>query len=127
MKRINNIFLTVADTVSYAMGTPGNIIFWIILVGLWFSYGPIIAKSSFLPSWFTSNMFNFPLNTVTTLVELFIGFLVAASANRNERVNKEMIGKQNQLIEKVVNLENQLLQKEENIEEKILVELKSSD
>jgi hypothetical protein len=41
--------------------------------------------TTFLPSWFTSNAFDFPLNTVTTLAELYIGFLVAAATNRAER------------------------------------------
>lgn len=120
MKKINTIFLTIADTVSYAMGTPGNIIFWLIVVGIWFHYGPVIAKSHFMPAWFTSNPFNFPLNTVTTLVEMFVGFLVAASANRIARLNKELMEKQNQLIEKIINLENQLLQEEITIEKEIV-------
>ena len=35
-----------------------------------------------LPAWFTSTGYNFPLNLITTVAELFIGFLVAAAANR---------------------------------------------
>jgi hypothetical protein len=35
-----------------------------------------------LPGWFTSTGYNFPLNLITTVAELFIGFLVAAAANR---------------------------------------------
>ena len=35
--------------------------------------------------WFTSTGFNFPLNLVTTVAELYIGFLVGASSNRSER------------------------------------------
>ena len=34
-----------------------------------------------LPAWFTSTGYNFPLNLITTVAELFIGFLVAAAAN----------------------------------------------
>lgn len=128
MKRINDIFLKIADQVSFAMGTPGNIIIWLIVVGTWFYFGPVIAKSSFLPEWFISNTFNFPLNTVTTLAELYIGFLVGAAANRNERVSKEMVKRQDEMLEKIVTIEEQLLQKEEIIEEKItktIIDIKS--
>lgn len=78
-------FQRLADRVSYAMGTPTNIIFWLLAVGTWIALGPTIAQHRFLPDWFTSNSFNFPLNTVTTIAELYIGFLVGASSNRSER------------------------------------------
>ena len=81
-------FVRVADRVSYAMGTWQNIVVWIILVGTWFAFGPYLANHSVLPAWFTSNNFNFPLNTVTTIAELYIGFLVGASTNRTERHNR---------------------------------------
>jgi uncharacterized membrane protein len=81
-------FVRIADRVSYAMGTWQNIVVWIILVGTWFAFGPYLANHSVLPSWFTSNNFNFPLNTVTTIAELYIGFLVGASTNRTERHNR---------------------------------------
>jgi hypothetical protein len=83
-----NRFVRVADRVSYAMGTWQNIVVWIILVGTWFALGPYLAHHSVLPAWFTSNNFNFPLNTVTTIAELYIGFLVGASTNRTERNNR---------------------------------------
>jgi len=78
----------IADRVSYAMGTWQNIVVWIILVGAWFALGPYLAHHSVLPAWFTSNNFNFPLNTVTPIAELYIGFLVGASTNRTERHNR---------------------------------------
>lgn len=78
-------FQRLADKVSYAMGTPTNIIIWLLAVGIWIAMGPFIAGRHFLPDWFTSNSFNFPLNTVTTIAELYIGFLVGASSNRSER------------------------------------------
>jgi low affinity Fe/Cu permease len=78
-------FQKLADTVSYAMGTPANIIFWLVAVAIWVALGPYIAGRNFLPGWFTSQSFNFPLNTVTTIAELYIGFLVGASTNRSER------------------------------------------
>ena len=37
------------------------------------------------PYGFTSTGYNFPLNLVTTVAELYIGFLVGASSNRSER------------------------------------------
>ncbi|HEV2414204.1 MAG TPA: hypothetical protein VGX27_05305 [Candidatus Dormibacteraeota bacterium] len=80
-----SLFQKIADRVSYAMGTPTNIIIWLLAVGTWIAFGPYIAGHNFLPAWFTSNSFNFPLNTVTTIAELYIGFLVGASSNRSER------------------------------------------
>lgn len=80
-----SLFQRIADKVSYGMGTPTNIVIWILAVGTWIALGPYFANHSFLPAWFTSNGFNFPLNTVTTIAELYIGFLVGASSNRSER------------------------------------------
>jgi len=88
-------FLRLADKVSFGMGTPQNIFAWIVAVLIWFFLGIFDAKifltGSFLPVWFTSTGWNFPLNTITTLAELYIGFLVAAAANRSERVLKDII------------------------------------
>jgi low affinity Fe/Cu permease len=92
-----SLFLRVADWVSEAMGRPTNIMIWLLLVIIWtaiFAFGsPHIASGSWLPSWFTSQGFNFPLNLVTTVAELFIGFLVAAAANRSERRLEETLAK----------------------------------
>jgi low affinity Fe/Cu permease len=80
------LFLTFANWVSEAMGRPTNIAFWFVLVVLWtliFALGgPHLASGTWLPAWFTSTGYNFPLNLITTVAELFIGFLVAAAANR---------------------------------------------
>jgi len=80
------LFLRVANWVSEAMGRPTNIIFWLVLVVFWtciFAFGgPHLASGNWLPRWFTSQGYNFPLNLITTVAELFIGFLVAAAANR---------------------------------------------
>jgi low affinity Fe/Cu permease len=79
-------FLKFANWVSEAMGRPTNIAFWFVLVVCWtliFALGgPHLASGTWLPSWFTSTGYNFPLNLITTVAELFIGFLVAAAANR---------------------------------------------
>jgi|HubBroStandDraft_5_1064220.scaffolds.fasta_scaffold668735_1 low affinity Fe/Cu permease len=84
-----SVFLKIADYVSAAMGRPTNIIIWLIAVIAWtavFAFGSShVASGTWLPAWFTSQGFNFPLNLVTTVAELFIGFLVAAASNRSER------------------------------------------
>src|SRR6266404_3388821 len=95
MKWINNKFLKIADFVSFGMGTPTNIIFWILAVAVWFLLGvtrpALFNNAKFLPEWFTSTAWNFPLNTITTLAELYIGFLVAAATNRAERELRKII------------------------------------
>jgi low affinity Fe/Cu permease len=87
-------FQRLADWVSAAMGRPTNIIIWLILVLFWtvlFAAKIVPASGSFLPAWFTGQGFNFPLNLITTVAELFIGFLVAAAANRAQRVLEGVI------------------------------------
>jgi low affinity Fe/Cu permease len=80
------LFLKFANWVSEAMGKPTNIAFWFVLVVCWtlvFALGGAhLASGTWLPAWFTSTGYNFPLNLITTVAELFIGFLVAAAANR---------------------------------------------
>src|ERR1700684_1234624 len=99
-----SIFNRIADYVSAAMGRPTNIMIWLVLVVGWtllFAVHVVSANGNFLPSWFTGTAFNFPLNLVTTVAELFIGFLVAAASNRSER-NLELtlarLGQQDQHI-----------------------------
>jgi low affinity Fe/Cu permease len=84
-----SLFQRTADYVSAAMGRPTNIMIWLVAVVAWTAVfalgGPHLASGTWLPAWFTSQGFNFPMNLITTVAELFIGFLVAASANRSER------------------------------------------
>jgi low affinity Fe/Cu permease len=83
-----SIFSRIADYVSAAMGRPVNIMIWLVLVVGWtalFASHVVSANANFLPGWFTGTAFNFPLNLITTVAELFIGFLVAAASNRSER------------------------------------------
>lgn len=130
MKWLNEKFIKVADAVSFGMGTPTNIFFWVVAVVVWFGLG--IAKSqlfeqgNFLPAWFTSTAWNFPLNTITTLAELYIGFLVAAATNRAERKLREIIvgikttvekvekinSKQNEILDLLVDYEKRELRNE---------------
>jgi low affinity Fe/Cu permease len=87
-------FQRLADWTSAAMGRPTNILVWLFLVVVWtviFAAKVVPASGSFLPSWFTGQGFNFPLNLITTVAELFIGFLVAAAANRAQRVLEGVI------------------------------------
>jgi hypothetical protein len=96
-----SLFVRIADWVSFKMGAPGNIIFWFVLVAAWFlifATGLVGANSTFLPAWFVGQTFNFPLNLITTLAELFIGFLVAAAANRNERAADALAATQASLL-----------------------------
>lgn len=104
------LFQRIADKVSYGMGTPLNIGIWILIVVVWtliFALHLVNASGSFLPDWFTSTGFNFPLNLVTTVAELYIGFLVGASSNRSER-NLEDTLAQIEALEK--NLESLILE-----------------
>jgi len=87
--RKESLFLRFCDWTSQVMGEPPNIIFWLILVVGWtllFALKIVNANANFLPGWFTGTTYNFPLNLLTTVAELFIGFLVAAAANRAQRV-----------------------------------------
>lgn len=80
-----SLYQRITDWISFAQGTPVNLTFWLIAVGAWIGFGPELAHASFIPQWAYSNTWNFPLNTGTSCMELFIGFLVAASTNRSER------------------------------------------
>jgi low affinity Fe/Cu permease len=86
-----------ADWVSEAMGRPFNIAFWFVLVVTWtliFALGgPKLSSGTWLPTWFTSQGYNFPLNLITTVAELFIGFLVATAANRAQNALTALLDK----------------------------------
>jgi low affinity Fe/Cu permease len=113
-----SIFNRVADYVSAAMGRPTNIMIWLVLVVGWtllFAAHIVSANANFLPGWFTGTAFNFPLNLITTVAELFIGFLVAAAANRSER-NLELT------LAAIANQEKQI----EDVETKLSAEVASN-
>lgn len=91
-----SLFQRIADKVSYGMGTPTNIGIWILIVVGWtllFALHIVKANATFLPGWFVGTAFNFPLNLVTTVAELYIGFLVGASSNRSERNLEATLGR----------------------------------
>jgi low affinity Fe/Cu permease len=105
-------FQRLADWVSAAMGRPTNIIIWLILVMFWtvlFAAKIVPADGSFLPAWFTGQGFNFPLNLITTVAELFIGFLVAAAANRAQRVLEGVIDGIRTVLDHVAKVEQNML------------------
>jgi len=113
-----SVFDRLADNVSAAMGRPANIMIWLVLVAGWtalFAAHIVSANANFLPGWFTGTAFNFPLNLVTTVAELFIGFLVAAAANRSER-NLELT------LAAIAEQEGQI----EDVQEKLSAELASN-
>jgi hypothetical protein len=67
-----------------------------------------LGITSSYPPGFTSNGFNFPLNTVTTIAELYIGFLVGASSNRSERNLEATLGRIGTQEKQIQEVENKL-------------------
>src|SRR5438046_258605 len=114
IEKFNRKFLALADAVSFGMGSPTNIFFWLLAVAIWFVLGitqqQLFVKDNILPKWFTSNSWNFPLNTITTLAELYIGFLVAAATNRAERELRRLIENIKNTTDKIERLNNQQTQ-----------------
>jgi low affinity Fe/Cu permease len=114
-RSLSERFTDVADVVSNAMGTPGNILVWLAFIAgytIIFAVHPVLAQSSFLPAWFTSQAYNFPLNLVTTVAELFIGFLCAAATNRAQRALTTVLSHITELISNVKTLDAQMIRME---------------
>jgi hypothetical protein len=59
--------------------------------------------------------FNFPLNLITTVAELFIGFLVAAAANRSQTALSALLGHIRAGVERDAAVEAQILDVEANL------------
>lgn len=79
--------------------------------------GPHLASGNWLPHWFTSTGFNFPLNLITTVAELFIGFLVAAAANRSQTALSALLGHIRAGVERDVTMETQIIDVEDHLTE----------
>lgn len=112
-KTFNERFVDFADKVSYGIGTPLNIGFWIFIVIVWFVIfivHPELANKNFMPAWFTSTSFNFPLNSVTTLMELYIGFLVAAATNRAQRALTKLFNHMLHMVEQQDRMEKNMVE-----------------
>jgi low affinity Fe/Cu permease len=118
-------FLKFANWVSEVMGEPPNIIFWFVIVVIWtciFAFGgPKLSSGSWLPAWFTSQGFNFPLNLVTTVAELFIGFLVAAAANRSQNALTTLILHIKQALDNDVALEQHIIANDNSVDHQLQV------
>jgi len=86
--RLKSRYGRFCDWVSEAMGRPLNITLWFVAIVAWtaiFAFGSShLASGSWMPAWFTSTGYNFPLNLITTVAELFIGFLVGTASNRSQ-------------------------------------------
>ena len=93
MGRLNEQFTAIADKVSSGLGQWWFSILSLIILGLWTVYGAFVISHQ-VSDWFTSQQWNFPLNTITTVGEWFIGALVAAAANRVERNNHKLQAQQ---------------------------------
>jgi low affinity Fe/Cu permease len=119
-KRKAGLFLRFANWISQVMGEPPNIIFWFVLVVIWtciFAFGgPKLASGSWLPTWFTSQGFNFPLNLITTVAELFIGFLVAAATNRAQDALTSLIVHIKLALDNDVALEKQIIANDKHVD-----------
>jgi hypothetical protein len=59
--------------------------------------------------------FQFPLNLITTVAELFIGFLVAAAANRSQTALSALLGHIRAGVERDAAVEAQILDVEANL------------
>lgn len=85
-KTIDERFTQIADVVTFIVGKwYFSAISFVILI-IWIIYG-IFA----IPNWFTSPTWNFPVNAVTTLAELWLAFFTLAAANRVERRNQDIL------------------------------------
>ena len=122
-KRKVGLFLRFANWISQVMGEPPNIIFWLVLIVIWtciFAFGgPKLATGSWLPAWFTSPGFNFPLNLITTVAELFIGFLVAAATNRAQDALTSLIVHIKLVLDNDVALEKQIMRNDKHIDHQL--------
>jgi low affinity Fe/Cu permease len=71
----------------------------VFVVLFWLALGPFMHYSD---TW------QLAINTPTTIVEMWIGFLIAAAANRVERKNRELQQHQADTLQRIVSIEEQL-------------------
>jgi uncharacterized membrane protein len=81
MSTIDERFTDLADIISEKMGRWWVSVVSALLIITWTLYCMFTQG----PGWWYGIFYNLPLNLVTTIAELFIGFLIAAAANRVER------------------------------------------
>lgn len=94
-KTFDERFTDFADTISEGMGKWWITALSVIAVLVWLASGPIFNYSD---TW------QLMVNTPTTIIELWIGFLLAAAANRVEKRNRELQQTQMLLLKHVENL-----------------------
>jgi low affinity Fe/Cu permease len=103
--RLKSRYGRFCDWVSEAMGRPLNITFWFAAIVVWtaiFAFGgPRLASGSWMPAWFTSTGYNFPLNLTTTVAELFIGFLVGTAANRSQNALTALLNHMQAMLDEI--------------------------
>lgn len=102
---MSDFFQKLADKISIILTTWQNFMIWVVLVVVWIALGPYLQNHDFLPGWFISNGFNFPLNTVTTLAELYIGFLLGINS---ARIQKEQDRHSEMMKEEITHMKNEL-------------------
>jgi len=114
-----NAFERFTFLVSEGMGKPANIIFWIFAVVAWTSIfafgGPHLSSGSWLPAWFIGQGFNFPMNLFTTVLEMFLGFLVAAAANRSQAALTLLLEHIRLNVDRDVDMENKIIEMQSQI------------
>ena len=84
LTRLNERFTALADTVSEGIGEWWVTAISVLVVLLWLASGPLFRFSD---TW------QLMINTPTTVLEMWLGFLIAAAANRVERRNDAMLEK----------------------------------
>ena len=84
-----DFFQQLADRICALLSTWQFSALSLIALAVWVAFGPYLASHPFLPAWFTSNGFNFPLNTITTVGEWFIGAFVLVNSVRIQRMQDQ--------------------------------------
>lgn len=111
--KLDETFTLISEKVAEIQTTWWNCALWAIVLLIWTAMGPRLALLH-LPAWFISPGFNFPLNTLTTVMELFLAFLVGANTNRTSKILEAHICRMERHIE---NMEAYMRQIHEDVEE----------
>ena len=122
MKRsLDERFTDLADIISEGMGRWWVSVVSAILIIGWTFY--CLATQGH--GWWYGTFYNLPLNLVTTVIELFVGFLIAAAANRVEKRNKELQETQIAILTHIEQLTNSDDKKIKQIEHEVKQEEKT--
>lgn len=99
MGKINERFTDIADRVSETIGQWWVSAISILVVLIWLASGPLFKFSD---TW------QLLINTPTTVLEMWLGFLIAAAANRVERVNRSQMERLEALVERIEAMEERV-------------------